>query len=158
MHSPASSTSTGDQNHIGLQDDNEFGIKCEDDADNLGPLTESKLAAEAALQTYDFNPSNPGCPHRRFPPGKPVESSPETKRWIALAREQNLAIEYQPLNPKTGMSALRYSAYKTASSVAEFLRFGTLCGYPALKLMEDLEFDYLRGYVTFPENTNLPEV
>lgn len=70
--------------------------------------------------------------------------SEEQKDFIKCAKEKNLPIEYEQVNPKNSGSASwdRYESYKVARGVSEFLRLGGK--------MPDLSWDYSRGSVCFP--------
>ena len=57
-------------------------------------------------------------------------------------------------NPKRGESALRYAVYSQAKVLSEY---HTLHPSPRLKL-EDLRFDFMRGYIKFPDITRPVDV
>ena len=89
-------------------------------------------------------------PHWEAPDGEnPRKTARLGMKNLSAIDSRNLAdddakIEYKQDNPKREGSAshTRYDAYKTATTVQQFLRQGGK--------LDDLRFDYARGYVTIP--------
>lgn len=139
------------RNHHSDLSGDEFELNQDAEAEKFGPLIDENLRIELALNKFDLTPGHLRCPTRYLKYSQPEEVPEELDSFLRLASLENLPIQISPKNPKTGDSAKRYDIYKKATSVLDFYN---ICKHHRLgKSRADFKNDYLRGYITFPYNT-----
>jgi len=143
------------RNTLFNQKGTEFDINTNDDADQHGPLSDGFLNKELPLHEYDLTPGQLSCPIRQLPFKKAEKKHPDLMQFLKLAEQENLPLEYAQTNPKTGDSGDRYNIYKRATSILDYYNICRLNNLP--KSRQDIEHDFLRGFVTFPQNTKKRE-
>jgi len=129
----------------------DFEIQQDAAAEANGPLTTQYLEHELPLHEYDLTPGQLKCPLRYLPKKAVQEEHPLFKTFLKLAEQENLPIEIDQTNPKSGDSAARYNLYKHATTVLDFFNICKQNHLP--KAAGDFKNDFYRGYITFPHNT-----
>jgi hypothetical protein len=129
----------------------EFDVITDDQADQHGPLAATSFKEVNLASSFDLSDGNLRCPKRYLPVGQAQPTSPELKAFLVKAREQNIRIAIQQDNPKSGKSGTRYELTKGAQRAADYNLF--LSAVSMRGANADFEWDVLRGYITFPDNT-----
>jgi hypothetical protein len=129
------------------------------EADKYGPLTEEAMRKHR--RDLKFDPRNPIRPLRVLPIGRPVPDTDAAKEFRKFAYDNDLPIKLID-NPKISgtESHNRYRRYQPAKTLRQIVELSTFAKSPAKrqdqqsKARRDIENDFLRGYILFPQNEN----
>ena len=125
-----------------------------------GPLT--RAANEEYLRRELLEERDGRVRPLRFEPvGRPVPRTKQDNKFLHLAEKENLPIIYAP-NEKKGESFHRYNRYSLANTLKESVVL-SIASRPAgmseekarRKAIDDIHWDYERGYIIFPQNESL---
>jgi hypothetical protein len=133
----------------------EFDILADEKALSKGPLTSNYLESDLAQFEFCLDPSQLLCPRRYLPVGKAAPISPEMRKFLELAKTNDLPIAVQQKNPKQERSCsyIRYEVSKSATTVRQFFSKLKAKGLEKPHGKSDLLEDFARGYISFPSNT-----
>ena len=131
-------------------------------ADRVGPLTREALEAERKAATFD--PQQPRRPLRRLPVGAEEKDTEEAKNFRRFALENDILIQMVDNPKRRGKESWkRYNLYQNASTLREIIELSMTSSDKATrskqasKAREDIKYDFLHGYILFPQyETNSP--
>jgi hypothetical protein len=129
--------------------DGSVDVDVESDSRPRGPLTEQAQRAARAKQVLSSGAML--RPLRLTRVGVPLKKTVEDKAWLQHAFANNVPTVWQRPCPKSkdSTSRKRYLKYMFAKSMREALELGAT--------REDIEWDYLRGWIQFPKHeSDLP--
>ena len=131
-------------------------------ADKVGPLTREALETER--KASEFDPQQPRRPLRRLPVGAEEKDSEDAKNFRRFALENNILIQMVDNPKRRGKDSWkRYNLYQNASTLREIIELSVTSRDAAARAMqirkarEDIKYDFLHGYILFPQyETNSP--
>ena len=131
-------------------------------ADRVGPLTREALEAER--KAANFDPQQPRRPLRRLPVGAEEKDTEEAKNFRRFALENDILIQMIDNPKRRGKESWkRYNLYQNASTLREIIELSMTSSDKATrtkqasKAREDIKYDFLHGYILFPQyETNSP--
>jgi hypothetical protein len=137
-----------------LLSDSEFAIEVDDYVQLNGPLSDRYIQKELVSFTYELHGPKPTCARRRLPLHQSEHVCPEMKKFLELAERHNfpLAVLHEnPKKPRTDSFA-RYELSKGSVTTKEYFANLTSRGVSRHKARQDLEWDFCRGRIVFPQN------
>jgi hypothetical protein len=137
---------------------NEFDLETNDYIDQHGPLSNEYITNELPSFEYHLTGAKPHCSRRRLPLHYAEPVTTELREFLQLSKRLNMTISVNRNNPKEprSKSYVRYELTKRSETVRDYLRALTSKGIDANTASKDLEWDFCRGRITFPENTAPP--
>ena len=128
----------------------------------VGPLTREALETER--KASEFDPQQPRRPLRRLPVGAEEKDSEDAKKFRRFALENNILIQMVDNPKRRGKDSWkRYNLYQNASTLREIIELSVTSRDAAARAMqirkarEDIKYDFLHGYILFPQyETNSP--
>ena len=131
-------------------------------ADKVGPLTREALETER--KASEFDPQQPRRPLRRLPVGAEEKDNEDAKNFRRFALENNILIQMVDNPKRRGKDSWkRYNLYQNASTLREIIELSVTSRDAAAratqmrKAREDIKYDFLHGYILFPQyETNSP--
>ena len=131
-------------------------------ADKVGPLTREALETER--KASEFDPRQPRRPLRRLPVGAEEKDNEDAKNFRRFALENNILIQMVDNPKRRGKDSWkRYNLYQNASTLREIIELSVTSRDAAAratqmrKAREDIKYDFLHGYILFPQyETNSP--
>ena len=126
-------------------------------ADQVGPLTPMVIEEERKLAQFD--PRHPRRPLRRLPVGEEEKDSDDDKEFRKFALDENLMVQMVDNPKRKGKDSWRrYNLYQNASTLREIIELSVTArkavdrAKQKRKAMEDIKYDYLHGYILFPQH------
>ena len=126
-------------------------------ADQVGPLTPMVIEEERKLAQFD--PRHPRRPLRRLPVCEEEKDSEDDKAFRKFALDQNIMIQMVDNPKQKGKDSWRrYNLYQNASTLREIIELSVTARSDAdrakqkRKAMEDIKYDYLHGFILFPQH------